>query len=304
MFDVCLLGTGGMMPMPYRYLTSLMVRYNGCSILVDAGEGTQVAIKKKNWSFKHIDVICFTHFHADHISGLPGLLLTMGNCDRTEKLTIIGPIGVKRVCESLRIIAREIPFEIEYIEIENNDFSFDYKDIHINAFKLDHQISCFGYSFKLNRRGKFNLEKAKNLDLPVKYWSVLQKGDQVIVDGKIITPDMVIGKERRGIKVSYCTDTRPCDNIIKFTKDCDLLILEGMYGTDEKDSKAVQYKHMTMIEACEIAQIVKPEELWLTHFSPSNVYPVEYKDELRKIFDKVFIPKDGWSKELKFKDEE
>lgn len=303
MFDICLLGTGGMMPMPYRYLTSLMVRYNGYSILVDAGEGTQVAIKKKNWSFKHIDAICFTHFHADHISGLPGLLLTMGNSDRKDKLTIIGPVGIKRVCENLRIIAREIPFEIEYIEIEEDNYSFNYKDINIKAFKLAHQISCYGYSFKLSRRGKFNLKKAEDLEIPVEYWSTLQKGEQVVFEGKLFTSDMVMGKERKGIKIAYCTDTRPCENIIKYTKDCDLLVLEGMYGTDENANKAVQYKHMTMIEACEIASIVRPEELWLTHFSPSNVYPVEYKEELKKIFDNVFIPKDGWIKELKFKDE-
>lgn len=96
MLDVCLLGTGGMMPLPYRWLTSLMMRYNGSSILIDCGEGTQIAIKEKGWSFKPIDVICFTHFHGDHISGLPGLLLTMGNADRKEPLTLIGPRGLEK----------------------------------------------------------------------------------------------------------------------------------------------------------------------------------------------------------------
>ena len=97
MIDVCLLGTGGMMPLPYRWLTSLLVRYNGSSLLIDCGEGTQIAMKEKGWSFKPIDVICFTHYHADHISGLPGLLLTMGNAERTEPLTMIGPKGLERV---------------------------------------------------------------------------------------------------------------------------------------------------------------------------------------------------------------
>ena len=101
-----------MMPLPYRWLTSLMLRYNGSSLLIDCGEGTQIAIKEKGWTFKPIDVICFTHYHADHISGLPGLLLSMGNAERTEPLTMIGPKGLERVVGALRMIAPELPFEI------------------------------------------------------------------------------------------------------------------------------------------------------------------------------------------------
>ena len=116
MLDVCLLGTGGMMPLPKRWLTSLMLRYNGKGILIDCGEGTQLAMKEQGWSFHNIDVICFTHYHADHISGLPGLLLSMGNADRKEPVIMIGPKGLKRVVSSLRVIAPELPFEIEYID--------------------------------------------------------------------------------------------------------------------------------------------------------------------------------------------
>ena len=117
MLDVCLLGTGGMMPLPGRRLTALMTRYNGSSLLIDCGEGTQVAIKEKGWTFKPIDAICFTHYHADHISGLPGLLLTMGNTDRREPLTMIGPKGLERVVNSLRVICPELPFPIVFHEV-------------------------------------------------------------------------------------------------------------------------------------------------------------------------------------------
>ena len=121
MLDVCLLGTGGMMPLPRRYLTSFLARYNGSSLMIDCGEGTQVAVKAKGWSFKPIDVICFTHYHADHISGLPGMLLTMGNAERTEPLTLIGPKGLERVVHALRTIAPELPFPIICKEIQGQE---------------------------------------------------------------------------------------------------------------------------------------------------------------------------------------
>ena len=117
MLDICLLGTGGMMPLPYRWLTALMARFNGTSILIDCGEGTQIAMKEKGWSPKPIDIMCFTHYHADHISGLPGMLLTMGNAEKTSPLFIIGPKGLARVVNALRVVAPELPFEINYLEI-------------------------------------------------------------------------------------------------------------------------------------------------------------------------------------------
>ena len=137
MLDVCLLGTGGMMPLPRRWLTALMTRYNGHSLLIDCGEGTQVAIKEKGWSFKPVDVICFTHYHGDHISGLPGLLLTMGNAERTEPLTLIGPKGLERVVNALRVIAPELPFELKFIEINGPEQVFEINGYRITAFVMD-----------------------------------------------------------------------------------------------------------------------------------------------------------------------
>ena len=127
MLDVCLLGCGGMMPLPYRYLTSLMLRFNGSSLLIDCGEATQMAMKRKGWSPKPIDIMCFTHYHADHISGLPGMLLTLGNAERTEPLLMIGPKGLERVVRSLLVIAPELPFELEFHEINGNEEELDGK---------------------------------------------------------------------------------------------------------------------------------------------------------------------------------
>jgi ribonuclease Z len=302
MLDVCLLGTGGMMPLPHRALTSMMLRYNGSSILVDCGEGTQVAIKKHGWSFKPIDAICFTHFHADHISGLPGLLLTIGNAERTEPLLMIGPKRLEKVVNSLRIIAPELPFEIEFKELNEAEENFEICGLKVDAFRVQHNVTCYGYSFSLDRTGKFDVERARQLDVPMKMWNILQKGQTVEVDGVTYTPDMVLGPDRKGLKVTYCTDTRPTPLIEKYAAGSDLFICEGMYGEEEKQEKAISHKHMTMYEAADIACKADVAEMWLTHYSPSLVRPAQYMDEVQRIFPRTIAGKDRMEKILNFED--
>ena len=303
MLDICLVGTGGMMPLPRRWLTALMTRYNGSSLLIDCGEGTQVAIKEKGWSFKPIDVICFTHYHGDHISGLPGLLLTMGNADRKEPLTLIGPRGLERVVNALRVIAPELPFDIKFIEITQPEQVIELNGYRITAFKVNHNVVCYGYTLEILRQGKFSAERAKEQEIPLKFWNPLQKGQTIEAEGKIYTPDMVLGPERNGIKLTYTTDTRPTDSILKNAADSDLFICEGMYGEDDKADKAKGYKHMTFREAAVLARNANVQEMWLTHYSPSLVRPDDYMDKVREIFPNAFPGKDGKSVELNFEDE-
>lgn len=303
MLDVCLLGTGGMMPLPYRWLTSLMVRYNGSSLLIDCGEGTQIAIKEKGWSFKPIDVICFTHYHGDHISGLPGLLLTMGNADRTEPLTLVGPRGLERVVNALRVIAPELPFEIKFIEITKPEEVLELNGYRITAFRVNHNVTCYGYTLEILRQGKFSPDSAREHEIPLKFWNPLQKGQTVEDEGRIYTPDMVLGPPRKGIKLTYTTDTRPTESILRNAKDSDLFICEGMYGEDDKIEKAKGYKHMTFREAATLARDAGVGEMWLTHYSPSLVRPDDYMDTVREIFPKAWPGKDGKSVELNFEED-
>lgn len=304
MLDVCLLGTGGMMPLPYRFLTSLMTRYNGRNLMIDCGEGTQVAVKSKGWSFKPIDVICFTHYHADHISGLPGMLLTMGNAERTEPLTLIGPKGLEKTVSALRMIAPELPFPIICKEIQGPEEHFEINGYDITAFRVNHNVLCYGYTIQIHRGGKFSVERARSNEIPVKYWNPLQKGQTVEAEGKIYTPDMVLGPARKGIKLTYCTDSRPTVSIEEHAKESDLFICEGMYGEPEKEAKAREYKHMTMKEAACLAKKADVKEMWLTHFSPSLVRPEEYMSGIREIFPDSFVGKDGKSVDLQFEEEE
>lgn len=302
MLDVCLLGSGGMMPLPYRFLTALMTRFNGSSLLIDCGEGTQVAIKEKGWSFKPIDVICFTHYHGDHISGLPGLLLTMGNADRTEPLTLIGPKGLERVVGSLRVIAPELPFPIIYKEIEGPEQTFEMNGYRLKAFRVNHNVLCYGYTLEIDRAGKFDVERAKAQDIPQRYWSRLQGGEIIETEDGVLTPDMVLGPPRKGIKLTYTTDTRPTDSIRRNAEGSDLFICEGMYGEKEKAAKAAEYKHMTFYEAAGLAQEAQAGEMWLTHYSPSLTRPEQYMNEVKKIFPAAKAGKDGMSAELMFED--
>lgn len=301
MVDVCLLGCGGMLPLPDRWLTSMLFRCEGRMILIDCGEGTQIPVKLAKWGFKNIDIICITHFHADHTAGLPGLLLTMGNSGRTETVTILGPKGIENIVEKLLVIAPELPFDINCVELVENAGSYKFsEDIVIGSIPVDHGIPCLSYNITVKRQGKFDIDKARLNEVPVNFWSRLQKGEIIKDKGKVYTQNLVLGENRKGIKISYCTDTRPLNSIIDFVKSSDLFICEGLYGDNEKYEKAAEKKHMIFREAAELAKSGNVNELWLTHYSPALTEPDSYIDNARIIFNNTILGSNLLKKSLNF----
>lgn len=299
MLDVCLLGTGGTMPLPGRWLTSLVLRCNGHSLLIDAGEGTQIAAREAGCSFKNLDTICITHLHADHTAGLPGLLLTMGNMDRTEPVTVIGPRGIRRVLEAVKVIAPELAFPVWVMELEEGGTqTISLGDWEITAFPLRHTIPCFGYLAQVPRAGKFDPVRARQAGIPRPLWKRLQQGESI--DG--FTPDMVLGPPRRGIKLVYATDTRPAPALYRAAEGADLLICEGMYGEQDKLPKAKETCHMTFLEAAKTAQRAGAKELWLTHFSPSLNHPAEFLETAAAVFPNTSLGSSGRRVTLQFQD--
>lgn len=299
--EVVLPGTGGTVPRRDRWLATCFMRYNGAGLLIDCGEGTQIALKEAGITMKPIDVLCFTHYHADHVSGLPGFLLTMSNEGREEPLTVIGPKGLETVLRGLLVIgAPSFPLRIYEYEAETPSpiLCGDYE---IQPFPLCHGVPCYGYRISIARAGKFDTEKAMRNRVPRTAWSRLQKGETVEGPDEIYTPDMVLGPPRRGLSVTYATDTRPLPIISEMARDGDLLICEGMYGDPQKNARAEEAGHMLYRDAAHLAADAGVLRLWLTHYSPSMKEPEEFfESEAKAIFHGAVCGFDGMRELLRF----
>ena len=305
MIDLTLLGCGGNVPMPNRFLSSLFINYKGSKILIDCGEGTQVAMKKYNCGFKNIDLILINHLHGDHIIGLIGLLQTMGNSGKTDDLTIVGPIGIIDAMKAIKVLVEYLPYKVNIIENPKQTFSLEHdilKDIDISTINLDHSTECIGYSLYFKRKPKFDREKAILNQVPQNLWKKLQENSSAIYKDKTYYADMVLGENRRGIKLSFITDTRPTFEIPEFIYESDLFICEGMYGDDLDISKAVKNKHMTFRESASLANAGNVDKLLLTHFSPSIENPKDFIQNATNLFEDTIIGEDGLTLKLSYKD--
>ncbi|MDR0984238.1 MAG: ribonuclease Z [Ruminococcus sp.] len=295
MLNINIIGTGGMMPLLYRWLASAYLSCNGKSVLIDCGEGTQLAVSAAKLSHRDIGVILFTHYHADHISGLPGMLLMMGNCGRTEPVQIYGPLGIGGIIKSLMCICPKLPFEVKITELDSNRTKFSEIGLEVESVGADHTVKCLAYSVTLHRKPVFNPQKAKELGVPLEYWKILHKGESI---GGFKTED-VIDDVRKPLKFTYCTDSRPSYAVTDLAYKSDLLICEGLYGVTDDVADVHRKGHMTFSEAAYIARDAEVSELWLTHYSPAMQNPKEFEHLAKKIFANTKVCKDGYLKILK-----
>ena len=297
MLDVCLPGTGGTVPHLERFLSCCYMRYEGRGLLIDCGEGTQLAVKKAGFSLGKIDLILLTHFHADHCSGLPGLLLSMGNEGHTDALTICGPRGVDEVVRALTTIASELPFRVRTRVLGDFD-TVEQAGFCVTAFEVKHSCPCLGYDVRIRRGGRFDVEKAQKNGVPQRLWSRLQRGEEL--EG--FTPSDVLGAARRGIHVTYATDTRPVEIISTMATDADLLVCEGMFERDKRE-RARESAHMTMEEAACLARDAECRALWLTHYSPALPDPTVCFAEAQAVFPEAELGVDGITRTIRFEED-
>ena len=302
MLECCTLGTGGALPLPDRALASLYVRVNGRGLLIDCGEGTQVGIRHLGWGFRCIDGMLITHYHGDHCTGLPGLLLSLDKSGRDEPFHIWGPPGLRRVVEGLRVVAPKVQYPVVLHELPEEVSPLECIGLEITAFPLDHGVPCLGYRLHLPRQGAFCPEKARALNVPLPDWKRLQHGECCEINGRIVRPEDVLGPQRTGITLLYATDTRPVPVISQMGQDAALMILEGMYGSDDKMPQALKNHHMIFHEAATLARDAHAAALALTHYSNCIDDPAEYLPEAQAIFPETTAAADGMCFTMKFPD--
>ncbi len=305
MIDVSLLGTGGTLPLPNRFLSSVLVRSGGNLILIDCGEGTQVSLRMLGWGIKDIGTILISHFHADHISGLPGLLLTIGNSGRTrdEPLTIIGPKNIQRVVDSLRIIAPQLPYPVRCREMLGDaQESFAIGELKLRTCLCDHEPMCLAFRFDLPRAPAFQPDRARAIGVPIQQWKLLQRGQAVEFNGRMVQPEEVLGPPRPGLSLGFVTDSRPTQKLVEFFTDVDLLISEATYGDPADRPKAIENKHMTFAEAAAMGAAARAKKLWFTHFTPAMPNPDYFRKEAEAVYPGVVIGKEHLSATLSFVD--
>ena len=300
MVEMCLLGTGGTLPLANRALSSLYVRVNGQAMLIDCGEGTQVGIRRLGWGFRCLDGLALTHFHGDHCTGLPGLLLSLEKAGREEPFDIYGPAGLKRVVEGLCVIVPKLSYAVRLHEYPPEGRSFELIGLRIRAFPVDHGIPCYGYRLELPRKGAFDPERARELKIPMAEWKRLQQGETVRVGLRKVRPEEVLGPDRKGITFVFSTDTRPCETLYHYARGADLAILEGMYAEEEKQPLAAKNHHMMFREAAGIARESGTARLILSHFSTSLENPEEGLAAAADVFPQTRCGQDGMIIRLRF----
>lgn len=308
MLDVTLLGTAALMPIPERALTAATLTCAGRTILFDCGEGTQAAARRAGVSLMKADVIALTHYHGDHVFGLPGLMQTMEVLGRAQPLTVVGPEGLRAALRPILELVGHTGYPVRLMELPEGGIALGElaggwpETARLSAFPTAHRVVSQGYGFTLGRAGKFLPERAKALGVPMNQWSLLQKGQSVRAGERIVTPDEVLGPARRGLKFAFTGDTALCDGLVEGARGADLMICEATYGENDQGEMAAAYGHMTFAQAAEAARRAGVRRLWLAHYSQMVEDPGEYLPNAAAVFENAVCGEDGMSLTLRFEE--
>lgn len=306
MIDITILGTAALLPLPERALTSVLLSVGGRSVLFDCGEGTQTAARRHGVSLMKTDFIVLTHFHGDHVFGLPGLLQTMSVMGRTEKLNIIAPPGLNRELAPLLTLAGALNFPVALTEAGDSPIrlceladGFPAEAV-LTPVVTEHRVVSRGYVFTLSRSGKFLPGNALALGIPVRYWSVLQNGGTAEYGGRTFVMSDVCTAERKGIKILITGDTSYCRALADAGKGADLIVSEATYGDGADEELALARGHMTFAHAARLAKEAGAERLVLTHFSQKMKDPADFLPNAEEIFPGAAAAADGMKLTLNF----
>lgn len=301
--NIIFLGTGGSWPTVKRNVTSIALKRGSEVLLFDCGEGTQRQFQKSKLSHMQISKIFITHFHGDHFLGLPGLIQTMQLNDRDKPLHVYGPNDMKKLLQQLLSLGYFKPgYKIVSHEVVDGDI-LDFDDYVVNVLRVKHGIPAVAYCLEEKiRPGKFDKPKALKLGVPEgPLFSRLQRGKTITLkDGREITPDMVLGSPRKGRKIVISGDTKPCDKMVEFSKDADVLIHDATFDSS-LENIAGEYGHATAFQAAEIAKKADVDKLFLTHISPRYLDKSVLEDDARKAFKNSFVATDFQDIEVKLK---
>jgi ribonuclease Z len=290
--DLVFLGTAGSMPTANRAPSSILVRRGGDRLLFDCGEGTQRQLLRSTVGLIDLREVFLTHYHADHYLGLPGMLKTFALRGREAPIQIFGPPGLNDLFSSLRRIFGKLSYEYELVTLEPGDV-VPRGDYSIETFAPNHGLAAVGYAIvEEPRPGRFDVEAADALRIPVgPERGALQRGEPVtLADGRVVTPDVVLGEPRAGRKVVLAGDTAPSAEVVQAARGAEVLVHEATFLEDERD-RARETLHSTAAEAAEVAREAEVGLLVLTHVS-NRYFGPEVEDEARAIFPDVVVPRD------------
>jgi ribonuclease Z len=294
--EVCLLGNGGMMPLPGRPLSACLLRTGGETLLFDCGEGTQVNWRHSGWPYRPTGTLLLSHLHADHVAGLPGVLFQIAHSGRTEPVTIYGPRHTFEIVTHLTSIVGRTPYELRVIELDGGESLELPGGWRLATLATRHRMPCLAYTIAQPRAPRFNPERARELGVPLADWKRLQRGETM---GDVAPAD-VLGPPRRGLKVALVTDTAYFAELTAFVEDADLLVCEAIYAGDEDTAKAEQRGHMVAGQAAQLARDSGARRLWLTHLSPSVERPEDVLERAQRDFPAAALGAAGRTLALRF----